>query len=145
MYDLMIKNARIIDGTGAPWTLGDVAVQDGKIAAVGSVSGAAKAVVDAGQRYLTPGFIDIHSHSDGEILRCPTAESRILQGVTTDVGGNCGSSVAPSEQYPAMADYLAQVEQARPSINSATLVGHGTIRNAVMGYSRAEATAQEIA
>ena len=85
MYDLMIKNARIIDGTGAPWTLGDVAVQDGKIAAVGSVSGAAKAVVDAGQRYLTPGFIDIHSHSDGEILRCPTAESRILQGVTTDV------------------------------------------------------------
>ena len=144
MYDLMIKNARIIDGTGAPWTLGDVAVQDGKIAAVGSVSGVAKAVVDAGQRYLTPGFIDIHSHSDGEILRCPTAESRILQGVTTDVGGNCGSSVAPSEQYPAMADYLAQVEQARPSINSATLVGHGTIRNAVMGYSRAEATAQEI-
>jgi len=144
MYDLIIKNARIIDGTGAPWTLGDVAVQDGKIAAVGSVSGAAKAVVDAGQRYLTPGFIDIHSHSDGEILRCPTAESRILQGVTTDVGGNCGSSVAPSEKYPAMADYLAQVEQARPSINSATLVGHGTIRNAVMGYSRAEATAQEI-
>ena len=144
MYDLLIQNARILDGTGAPWFYGDLAVKDGKIAAIGKVTGQAKTVVDAAGQYLSPGFIDIHSHSDGAILDCPTAESRILQGVTTDVGGNCGSSVAPTEQYPTMADYLATVEQARPSINSATLVGHGTLRKAVMGYSREEATAQQI-
>ena len=144
MYDIIIRNARIIDGTGAPWYYGDVAVKDGKIAALGSVTGQAAQTVDAQGLYLAPGFIDIHSHSDGAILRCPTADGRILQGITTDVGGNCGSSVAPSEKYPTMADYLAQTEQARPSINTATLVGHGTIREAVMGYSRAEATPEEI-
>ena len=79
MYDLLIQNARIVDGTGAPWFYGDVAVENGKIAAVGKVTGQAKEVVDAGGLYLTPGFIDIHSHSDGAILACPTAESRILQ------------------------------------------------------------------
>ncbi len=144
MYDLLIQNARIIDGTGAPWFLGDLAVKDGKIAAIGKLSGESRETVDAGGLYLSPGFIDIHSHSDGAILRCPTAESRILQGVTTDVGGNCGSSVAPSETWPSMADYFAAVEKARPSINTATLVGHGTLREAVMGYSREEATPEEI-
>ena len=96
MYDLLIKNARIIDGTGAPWYYGDLAVTDGKIAALGKVIGQAKETVDAAGLYLAPGFIDIHSHSDDSILDCPTAESRILQGVTTDVGGNCGGSEAPS-------------------------------------------------
>lgn len=145
MYDLLIQNARVIDGTGAPWFYGDVAVENGKIAAIGKLTGQAKEVVDAGGLYLSPGFIDIHSHSDDSIVGCPTAESRILQGVTTDVGGNCGSSMAPSKAFPAMADFLAAVEQARPSINAATLVGHGTIRSAVMGYSREEATAEQIA
>ena len=145
MYDLLIQNARMIDGTGAPWYYGDLAVKDGKIAAMGKLTGDAKEVVDAGGLYLAPGFIDIHSHSDDSILDCPTAESRILQGVTTDVGGNCGGSEAPSQTFPAMADFLAAVEQARPSINSATLVGHGTVRKAVMGYSREEATDGQIA
>ena len=145
MYDLLIKNARIIDGTGAPWYYGDLAVKDGKIAAMGKLSGDAAQTVDAGGLYLAPGFIDIHSHSDDSILGCPTAESRILQGVTTDVGGNCGGSEAPSKTYPAMADFLTAVEQARPSINSATLVGHGTLRKAVMGYSREAADDGQIA
>lgn len=145
MYDLLIKNARVIDGTGAPWYCGDLAVKDGKIAALGKVTGDAKEVVDAAGLYLAPGFIDIHSHSDDSILDCPTAESRILQGVTTDVGGNCGGSEAPSPAYPTMADFLTAVERARPSINSATLVGHGTVRKAVMGYSREEATDGQIA
>lgn len=144
MYDLIIRNARIIDGTGAPWFFGDLAVQNGKIAAIGKLSGDAKETVDAQGLYLTPGFIDIHSHSDGAILECPTAESRILQGVTTDVGGNCGGSAAPGKTWPSFASYLEAVEQAKPSINAATLVGHGTIRNAVMGYSREEATEEQI-
>ena len=144
MYDLIIRNARIIDGTGAPWFFGDLAVKDGKIAAMGKLNGDAKETVDAHGLYLAPGFIDIHSHSDGAILECPTAESRILQGVTTDVGGNCGSSAAPGKTWPTFAAYLEAVEQAKPSINAATLVGHGTIRKAVMGYSREEATEEQI-
>ena len=68
MYDLLIQNARILDGTGAPWFYGDLAVKDGKIAAIGKVTGQAKTVVDAAGQYLSPGFIDIHSHSDGAIL-----------------------------------------------------------------------------
>ena len=144
MYDLLIRNARIVDGTGAPWFYGDLAVKDGRIAALGKLSGEATETVDAGGLYLTPGFIDIHSHSDGALLRCPTAESRILQGVTTDVGGNCGGSVAPTGRYPSMADYLAAAEQARPSINSATLVGHGTLREAVMGYSVQPAAPEQV-
>ena len=65
MYDLLIRNARIVDGTGAPWFYGDLAVKDGRIAALGKLSGEATETVDAGGLYLTPGFIDIHSHSDG--------------------------------------------------------------------------------
>ena len=77
MYDLLIQNVRLIDGTGAPWTWGSLAVRDGKIAAVGAVEGPAREVVDGEGACLAPGFIDIHSHSDGALLRCPTAESRI--------------------------------------------------------------------
>jgi len=145
MYDLLIQNVRLIDGTGAPWTWGSLAVRDGKIAAVGAVEGPAREVVDGEGACLAPGFIDIHSHSDGALLRCPTAESRILQGVTTDVGGNCGSSVAPSDRFPGLTDYFSALEQAQPSINSATLVGHGTLRKAAMGYSREAASPAELA
>ena len=70
MYDLMIRNARIVDGTGAPWYRADIAVEGGKIAAIGKLSGEARETVDAADHYLAPGFIDIHSHSDDSILSC---------------------------------------------------------------------------
>lgn len=150
MYDLVIKNARIIDGTGAPWFRADVAVKDGKIAAMGKITGEAKEVVDAKDRYLAPGFIDIHSHSDDDVLSkggvfsAPECESRILQGVTTDISGNCGSSVAPSAAYPRMRDYFAVLEELKPSCNMGMLVGHGNVRAEAMGYDNRKPTEEEL-
>ena len=95
MFDLVIRNVRIVDGTGSPWRRGDVAVRGGRIAAVGFVPETGAKTVDGEDRYLCPGFIDIHCHSDDTIFSYPQAESRILQGVTTELAGNCGSSVAP--------------------------------------------------
>lgn len=96
MFDVNIRNARIIDGTGAPWHRGDVGTIGGKIVAVGDLSALhGKEEYDAGDHYLAPGFIDIHAHSDETLWAYPQAESRILQGVTTDIGGNCGISTCP--------------------------------------------------
>lgn len=82
MYDLLIRNARLLDGTGSPWYYGDLAVKDGIIAAMGALRGEnARETVDAEGLYLAPGFIDIHSHSDTSILDCRRSESRIFQGV----------------------------------------------------------------
>src|SRR5437763_4689593 len=93
-YDLLITNARIIDGTGGPSQNGAVAVRGGRIVAVGSVSGASARTIDAGGKVLAPGFIDPHSHSDFSLLVDGNAESKIRQGVTTEVIGESGS-VAP--------------------------------------------------
>ena len=98
MYDLIIRNARVVDGTGAPWYRADVAVEGGRIAAIGKLECEARETVDAEDHYLAPGFIDIHSHSDDSILACPSAESRILQGVTTEIAGNCGASRGPAPE-----------------------------------------------
>ncbi len=163
MYDYVIQHVRIIDGTSAPWFRGSVAVQDGKIAAVGAVdAAAAREVIDGEDLYLAPGFIDIHSHSDTSLPGCPTAESRILQGVTTEIGGDCGLSVAPVSDDPkkkqqlreyvgdmdyswrSIGEYLDMIAAKKPSVNFGTAVGHGTIRLAVMGFAARQASAQEI-
>ena len=96
MYDFIIKNVRILDGTGAPWYRGSIAVKDGRIARIGSAAGMdeqAGEVIDGEDRYLAPGFIDIHCHSDTSLLKYPQAESRILQGITTEIGGEIENSV----------------------------------------------------
>ena len=95
MYDILIKNAVIYDGTGADAFTGSVAVKDGRIAAVGDAGGTAAHVIDAAGRALTPGFIDPHSHADLSALMYPGMEAYLLQGVTTVVGGNCGHGMAP--------------------------------------------------
>ena len=95
MYDLLFKNAKIVDGTNAPWYRADLAVKDGKIAKIGKINDEAKEVIDCEGLVLSPGFIDIHSHSDFTIYNIPLSESRILQGVTTELGGDCGLSPAP--------------------------------------------------
>ena len=82
MYDILFKNARIVDGTGSPAYKGDLAVKDGKIAKIGKINAEAKETIDCDGLVLSPGFIDIHSHSDFSILGVPLSESRILQGVT---------------------------------------------------------------
>ncbi len=171
MFDLCIKNVRIIDGTSAPWYRGCLAVQDGKIAAIGSMqaleaaaggSPAAREIVDGEDLYLTPGFIDIHAHSDTTLWKYPQAESRIMQGVTTEIGGDCGMSVAPVSEDPkkrqqladyvgdlpytwnSMGEFLSWMETREPSVNFGTAVGHGSIRLAAMGFDNRKPTEAEM-
>lgn len=113
MYDLIIKNARIIDGTNAPWFRGDVGIKDGRIERIGILEGSdSKETVDAEDQYLVPGFIDIHCHSDSTLFDYPLAESRILQGITTELGGNCGISPAPvnPDKVKLLKDYAGHLE-----------------------------------
>lgn len=161
MFDILIKNARVIDGTGAKWFRADVGIKDGRIEAVGVLPENAAETVDAEDKYLCPGFIDIHSHTDQSILEYPLNHSRIFQGVTTEVTGNCGMSMAPAvderidllESYNGSPDpitwrgfgsFLEKVASLHPSVNFAGLVGHGTLRLAAMGYSSEKASRDEL-
>ncbi|MGN0659881.1 MAG: amidohydrolase family protein [Emergencia sp.] len=166
MYDLIIKNVRVIDGTSAPWFRASVAVRDGRISFVGTLpedgTVSAAEIVDGHDHYLAPGFIDIHSHSDTSLPSDPLAESRILQGITTEIGGNCGLSVAPVSRDPerkkqlkdyvgdldytweTVGEYLDMLEEKKVSVNFGTAVGHGTIRLAAMGFDARKATDEEM-
>ena len=105
MFDKVIKNVRIIDGSAAPWYRGDIGIQDGRIRKIGCIA-QEENTVDGGDLYAAPGFIDIHSHSDTTLMEYPQAESRILQGITTEIGGNCGLSTAPVSHDPAKKEML---------------------------------------
>jgi len=165
-YDLIIKGGRVIDGTGAPWTKADVAVKGRRITRIGHLKDTdAVALIDAEGLYITPGFIDIHTHSDLGILLDPTAECAIRQGVTTHVVGNCGDSAAPvneqsrgllekrlsyyakkgfSLHWHTFAEYLRQVESIKPAINIGAMVGHSSVRLAVMGFKETVPTKGEL-
>ncbi len=164
MYDTIIKNVRIIDGTAAPWQRGSVAIKDGRIHKVGAIPNAeANEIVDGEDLYLAPGFIDLHSHSDTSLQKYPLAESRILQGITTEIGGNCGMSVAPvstdaekkkqlqdyigdlTYNWETIGEYLHLLEAQKLSVNFGTAVGHGTIRLAAMGFDARKPTETELA
>ncbi|MGA8567585.1 MAG: amidohydrolase family protein, partial [Candidatus Binataceae bacterium] len=158
-WDIVIRGAHIFDGTGAAPFLGSLAVRGDRIAAIGAVEGDAKLEIDARGLALAPGFIDVHSHDDFAVLTTPAMDFKLMQGVTTEVIGNCGMGAAP---YEAMRDhfgtffgdaattgwegyrgYLEMVERAPPSLNVAMLVGHNTIRAAVMGMARHAPTQDE--
>ncbi len=109
MYDLLIRNAQIVDGTGRPAFQGDLAVTDGKIAAVGTVSGEAGREIDAGGNLLTPGWVDVHSHMDGQCTWDPTCSPAANHGITTLIMGNCGVGFAPCEPSDAAHDRLISV------------------------------------
>ena len=99
-YDLIIRNGDVYDGTGAPAVRGDVAIRGGRIEAVGAVTGdgahSAAREIDATGRAVSPGFIDVHAHDDAAVVWQPALDFKIMQGVTTDVVGNCGAGVAPA-------------------------------------------------
>ena len=162
VYSILIKNGRVIDGTGNPWYQSDIAVENGKIARVGKIdSTEADKLIDATGLMICPGFIDMHSHSDWPLYVNPRAESKVRQGVTLEVVGNCGSSAAPlredavrkaekiAEDYQvelkwsSMAEYMEILEKQGTSLNVATLIGQGTIRSCVMGYEDREPTKKE--
>jgi N-acyl-D-amino-acid deacylase len=136
--DLLIRNGRIIDGTGNSWFYADVAVRDGKIIAVGKLSDAeAVRVINAAGLVVSPGFIDVHTHIEGNDRRVPTADNFIYDGVTTVVTGNCGGSETD------IAGYFRQLDSVKTSINISTLIGHNTVRRAVMGDERRDPTPEE--
>ena len=147
-FDLLITNARIIDGTGRPSVTGSVGVRDGRIAAVGRVSGAATRTVDAGGKVLAPGFIDPHSHSDLTLLTDGNAESKIRQGVTTEVIGESGS-VAPrkpggGQAWTDFTGYFAAIERSKSAVNLLSYVGLGQVREYVMGNDERAPTPNEL-
>ena len=148
-FDILITNARIIDGTGGPSVTGSVAVRDGRIAGVGRVAGPATRTIDAGGKVLAPGFIDPHSHSDYSLLTDGNAESKIRQGVTTEVIGESGS-VAPQKpsatrNWSDFAGYFAAVEKSKISVNLLSYIGLGQVREYVMGNDDRAPTADELA
>ncbi len=159
-YNLIIRGGEVIDGSGAPPFRGDIGVKDGRIEAVGDLSGEkAGKVIEGVGGYVTPGFIDIHSHSDFSVLIGPRAESKVRQGVTTEVIGNCGSSAAPlsgqklervRKQNPdlrvdwaRLSEYRMRVEERGVALNLVPLTGQGNIRATVMGYREGEPTPAE--
>jgi N-acyl-D-aspartate/D-glutamate deacylase len=133
-FDLVIRNGWVVDGTGNPPFPADVGITNGKIVAVGRLATATGTrVIDANGFIVSPGFIDIHSHSDSSLLVNRKSESVIRQGWTTLVNGNCGNTLAPGPQWSSMATYLRQFDAQPLSINVATFVGHHAIRRTVLG------------
>jgi N-acyl-D-amino-acid deacylase len=157
-YDLVIRHGRIVDGSGNPWFSGDVAVRGERIVAVGRVpAGAAKREIDAKGLVVAPGFIDMHSHSDYVLLEDGNAQSKIRQGVTTEVIGE-GQSVGPNQgqlsaqharvkgrdiQWTTIDGYFRALEQAGVSVNVATYVGIDNVWQSVMGKSYSRPTPEQ--
>jgi len=162
-FDVLIRNGRIVDGSGAPWFRGDVGITNGQIVFVGSIGNAtASTTIDATNLVVAPGFIDLLGQSEFNVLVDGRAASKLLQGVTTEITGE-GSSIAPvndrmmrdaknqadhfgvSQDWRTLADYLTRLdERSRPAINIGTFVGAGTIRNYVIGKDDRPPTAAEM-
>ena len=158
-YDTLIHNAKIIDGRGNPWFNGEIAVFEGRIAAIGrQVAGEARERLDAEGMCVCPGFVDSHTHSDFSYLVDASASGKVRQGVTTEVTGNCGSSAAPwmgasrkaslipgpEPTWTTMGEYLDTLSSVPKPVNLAPLIGHGTLRSAVVGLENRPATGDEM-
>lgn len=163
MTTLLIKNGLIIDGTSRPSEEADVLIEGDRIVSVGRVPAAnAETVIDAAGMVVCPGFVDIHSHSEFSLLAHPQGDGKLLQGVTTEVNGNCGLSAGPllgayqerrkSEledlgvrlSWIMLGDYLEELEHRGSAVNVATFVGHGNLRGGVVGYENRRASPAEM-
>jgi N-acyl-D-amino-acid deacylase len=162
MFDLKILGGDVFDGTGGMPRRIDIGITADRIADMGDLGAAeSRQTLDATDRYVCPGFIDAHSHSDTYLIIEPSAHSKIYQGITTEVVGNCGASGAPlygayrmpsdwqDKTYPGrwqtVAEYRKYLEAARPAPNVFLLIGHNTLRAGAMGYDNRPATADELA
>ena len=137
-YDLVITNARIVDGSGNPWFRADVAVKDGRIVRIGRIAAAeASKAIDAKGQILAPGFIDVHTHVES-IYSLPAAENFIRMGVTSLVTGNCGTSATD------VSEFLGRMKEKPIAVNLGTLVAHGSVRRKVMGLDNRAPTPDEM-
>ncbi len=162
-FDLIIKNGMIIDGLKEQSFRADVGIAGEQIKAIDNLQNAkAKSIIDASNKIISPGFIDIHSHTDWEILANPKAESKIRQGVTTELSGNCGGSAFPRKKeltgyekkmakrlnlnidWTNLEEYHSRLARQGTAVNHATLIGHGTLRSFVMGEENRKPKTKEM-
>jgi N-acyl-D-amino-acid deacylase len=162
-FSIIIRNGRVIDGSGNPWYKADIGIEDEKIRKIGNLSKeSANIEIDASEYVVCPGFIDVHSHSDTSFFSNPKADSKITQGITTEIVGNCGNSAAPItdlgkefiiEKYAdknvectwnSVSEYLDQLDKIGMPLNVGTLIGHGTIRSSIMGFEARDPSLQEL-
>lgn len=163
-YDLLIRGGTLIDGTGTAGVRGDVGITGDRIATINATPGAeASRVIDASGLSVAPGFIDVHSHDDCACITTPM-DFKLMQGVTTDILGNCGAGVAPRDEsrstvplvgmvlgeipemeWHSFSEYMDVLDQSDTAINVACLVPHGAVRHAVMGMDRRAPTEAELA
>jgi N-acyl-D-amino-acid deacylase len=161
--DLVLRRATVFDGTGSPGVEADVAILGDRIQAVGRISDRGRVEIDLAGHALSPGFIDIHTHADLPILANPRVENRVLQGITLEVGGQCGGSPGPwsdaqaqgtKERYrnvhgvdidfQDLGGFFRALEKTPPAVNAASMVGQGTIRGTVVGSEDRPATPEEM-
>jgi N-acyl-D-amino-acid deacylase len=162
-FDLVIRGGAIVDGTGGPIWRADIGLVGDAIAAIGDIDPErGSRVLEVAGLHVSPGFMDIHTHSDGSILRYPGAESRVMQGVTTEITGNCGSSAAPRPtrepgtvnqesdedsievEWTDVASYSSVLEAMGMSVNQGLLLGQGTLRENVAGMNDRALTQEEL-
>jgi len=167
-FDILIKNGFIVDGTGGPWYRADIGINGHKISKikVSLPTSGADRVIDAEGHVVCPGFFDMHTHSELSYFKCPTADNKIMQGVTTDLSGNCGMSfsgpmkgvviettkrmveeqkIPVTVDWTRLAEFLQKLEQiGGVSVNNAYLVGFGTIRQTVLGMERGPPTRDQL-
>ena len=137
IYDLIITNGRIVDGTGNPWFRADVGIKNGKIIKIGRLNPLdGEQIIDAQNKIVAPGFIDVHTHVEG-IYGTPEAENFVRMGVTTLVTGNCGGSATDIKEF------LGRIREKPLAVNLATLIAHGSVRAKIMGLDNRAPTAEE--
>lgn len=150
-YDILITGGRIVDGTGNPWFAGDVAIREDRIVAVGHLGDAdATRVIDASGLVVAPGFIDLHTHSDGRLLNDGTAQSKVRQGVTLDVAGESSSQAPrdgmdiPGDGWTTFTGYFQRLEEGGISMNLISHVSYHQVRRVVKGFDESPATPAEL-
>ncbi len=168
MLETLIKNARIVDGSGAEVYSADIAIESGKIKKIAAeITAEAKQVIDAQKQYVTPGFIDMHRHSDAFVFKKGFGEIQLRQGITTTINGNCGLSIVPCPEkwkpdifsylkpiigsvpqdrhFESFSEYLRVLEHEKLPINFGMHIGNGTLRMAAKGFEKGEMSKEEVA